>query len=392
MLTALTIVFWVSVGAVFHSYVLYPLLLRVLASLFGRDVRADSAYLPSVGFVVPVHNEETVIRAKVENILSLDYPAGKISVWIGSDCSTDSTHEMMQSLDDPRVHLWVAPARVGKAGVLNALVPQVQAEVLVMTDANTMHRPEGLRKLVAPLADPAVGGVAGHIDHAVRGAREYEERLYRSYESRQKWYESRLHSTISAFGGYYALKKELFRPIPGNAYSNDDVLIPMNVVRAGKRMVFEPGAVSYEDATGNVAMEFRRRVRIGAGNFQSLAWLGDFLNPLRGWPWFCYVSHKATRWISPLLILTGFGSCAALSVAAASLLYTVLGGGGMLFILVALSSRIVPLRLTSHMFYFLAMNAALFAGFFRFCAGIRSAAWERTERTTGCDAGGEVSG
>ncbi|MBD3239115.1 MAG: glycosyltransferase [Chitinivibrionales bacterium] len=380
MLLILALLFWASMGALLHSYVVYPLVLPMLARLFGKPVRRDPTYVPSVAFIVPVYNEESVIKAKLENILRLDYPAESLSVWIGSDCSNDKTHEIVRLFPDPRVHLWIAPERGGKTGVLNNLTPMVKADILVFTDANTMHRPDSLRKLVAPFADPVVGGVAAHIDHAVRDSEQREERFYRSFESRQKEYESRLHSTISAFGGYYAVRATLFRPIPPNAYSNDDVLIPMNVVRRRRRVWFEPSATAFEDTTEALGAEVKRRVRIGAGNFQSLVWLADFLNPLRGWPWFCFVSHKALRWTSPLLVLVALLSCAALCALSAAPLYCLLLGLGLAFIVAGLSSRIVPTKTTGYMLYFLAMNAALLLGFLRFARGIRSAAWERTER------------
>lgn len=380
MLLTLALLFWISVGALLHSYVVYPLLLPVLARLFGKPVRRDPTYLPSVAFIVPVYNEERVIEAKLRNILGLDYPPDQISVWVGSDCSTDGTHELVSQFSDPRVQLWVAPQRGGKTGVLNGLAPTITADILVFTDANTMHRPDSLRSLVAPFADPVVGAVAAHIDHAVRDTEQREERIYRSFESRQKSYESLLHSTISAFGGYYAVRSTLFRPIPPNSYSNDDVLIPMNVVRRRRRVWFEPTATAYEDTTEALGAEVKRRVRIGAGNFQSLVWLADFLNPLRGWPWFCFVSHKALRWTSPLLVLTALLCCTALCALTAAPLYCLLLGLGLAFIVGGLSSRLVPTKATGYMLYFLAMNAALFLGFLRFARGIRSAAWDRTER------------
>src|SRR5690606_8177770 len=65
------------------------------------------------------------------------------------------------------------------------------------------------------------------------------------------------------------------------------------------RVIYEPDAVSEEDFSEKISAEFSRRVRIGAGNFQAFFWLFDFINPFKGWPWYCYLSHKVTRWFSP---------------------------------------------------------------------------------------------
>lgn len=371
---------WVSLAVVLYSYTLYPLLLLLFVRFFGRPVQQNQGYMPTIGVLVPAHNEERVIGKKIHNILALHYPPEKLSVWVGSDCSTDATEEIVAGYPDKRVHLWVAPQRGGKTGVLNRLAPLIDAEIILFTDANTMHRPDCLSAIVRNFADPDVGGVAGHIEHAKSGDDETGEGIYRSFESRQKHMEGLLHSTISAFGGFYAVRKEAFRPIPDNAYSNDDVLIPMNVIRQGLRVVYEPDAVSEEENTGSVMIEFSRRVRIGAGNFQAFVWLLDFLNPAKGWPAFCLISHKFTRWFSPFFLVSVFICSGVLFFESDMDLYRIMFATGSITLLAGILHKAIPLRITRHVFYFLVMNGALILGFYRFLRGIQSAAWSRTER------------
>jgi cellulose synthase/poly-beta-1,6-N-acetylglucosamine synthase-like glycosyltransferase len=363
-----------------YSYGFYPVLLPLLGRLFGRKASVDESFLPTIGVVIPVYNEELVIERKLQNIFALDYPADRISVWIGSDQSTDSTDSLVQQFGDSRVHLWRAPTRMGKSGIVNELTPQVNAEIVLLTDANTMHRPDSLRKLVRNFGDPRVGAAAGNIEHVSADSGEIEERLYRSFETAQKYNESLLHSSISAFGGFYAIRKRLFKPIPPNAYSNDDVLIPMGIVRQGFRVIFDPEAVSEEDVSGDAKMEFWRRVRIGAGNFQAFFWLLDFLSPFRGWPWFCYVSHKVTRWFSPLFILAGYIAAGMVAYAYPRSLLPYLFAAAVLLPVAGLFHRSIGLRFLRPVFYFFTMNTALLLGFGRYLGGIRSGAWVRTER------------
>jgi poly-beta-1,6-N-acetyl-D-glucosamine synthase len=381
MLNALYAVFGFSAFSLVYSYVFYPFLLGVCARWFGKPTKAgEMTDMPAVGVVVPAYNEEKVIEKKIRNILALDYPADKITVWVGSDQSTDRTNGIVSTFGDPRVRLWVAPVRGGKTEILNKLIPRVEADIILLTDANTMHRRESLRTLIRHFADSNVGGAAGHVEHQIAGSQGMEERLYRSFESRQKENESLLHSAISAFGGFYAIRKELFRPIPRNAYSNDDVLIPMDIIRQGRRMIFEPAAISEEDLTESIRMEFSRRVRIGAGNFQAFFWQLDFLNPFRGWPTFCYLSHKVTRWFSPLFMISGFGACIAIYAMSGSPAFGILALAGAAGIVAGLSFSVVHLRMLRPLYYFLSMNTALFLGFFRYIAGIKSAAWTHTAR------------
>lgn len=381
MITFLQILFWTALFCTIYSYLFYPLLLSLFARLFARPVARDDAFYPSVAVLVPVYNEETVIKSKINNILAMDYPPDRLSIWIGSDCSTDATHDIVRGFSDGRIHLWIAPQRGGKTEVLNHLVPLVEADVILFTDANTMHQGGSLRKMVRSFADPAVGGVAGLIRHRSNDP-EPEEVLYRSFESRQKFFEACLHSSISAFGGFYSIRRSLFRPIQHNAYSNDDVLIPMNIIRQKYRIIFDPEAVSEEDMTDNIGHEFTRRIRIGAGNFQAFFWLLDFLSPLRGWPWFCYFSHKVTRWFSPFLLGTAFICSSILWSMGSSVVYALFSLIGVAIIAAGVSFLVVPLALTRPLFYFLSMNTALALGLFRYCAGIKSAAWSHTERDT----------
>jgi len=372
--------FWFSLAVVIYSYFLYPFFLFVFAHLFGRQAKTGADdYLPEIGVLIPAYNEEKVILRKIENILSLDYPAGKLSIWVGSDCSDDRTDEIVRGINNPRVHFWRTPVRGGKTGVINGLAPQIPSEIIMLTDANTMHRKDCLRVLVKYFADKEVGGVAGYIEHKLSAGSENAETVYRNFESRQKFLEGQLHSSISAFGGFYAIRKELFRIIPHNAYI-DDVLIPMNIIRQGYRVIYEPDAVSEEDISEKVKSEFERRVRIGAGNFQSFFWLLDFFNPKLGWPWFCYISHKVTRWFSPFFILFCLISCITIVALGGGQIYKFLLSCGIIFSISGLLYHQVPLRINRHIFYFFAMNLALLFGAVRFSGGIKSAVWKRTER------------
>lgn len=375
--------FWFSLFVLAYSYTIYPLLLLLFARIFGKQVQRIDGYCEqAVAVLVPAHNEEKVIEKKIDNVLALDYPSEKLSVWVGSDYSNDKTETIVKSYDDNRVHLWRASKRGGKTGVINGLAPLIDADVILFTDANTMHRADCLKLIMRNFADEQVGGVAGHIEHAVVGEEEMGESVYRGFESRQKYCEGVLHSTISAFGGFYAIRKRLFTPIPPNAYSNDDVLIPMNVIRQGYRVIYEPEAVSTEDFTGSVHSEFQRRVRIGAGNFQAFFWLLDFFNPMKGWPAFCLVSHKFTRWFSPLFLLLLIVCNMVLFFRNSQDIYRILFATGFITVASGMLHSLIKLPITRHVYYFLAMNIALLMGLFRFLGGIRNAAWSRTERLT----------
>ncbi|MBN2037521.1 MAG: glycosyltransferase family 2 protein [Chitinispirillaceae bacterium] len=374
--------FWCCAAELFYSYLLYLPLLKLAARWFGRPSASATGHEPSVAVVIPVYNEAGIIAEKICNVLAVDYPAEKLSIWVGSDCSTDRTEEAVRSVDDPRVHLWTAPSRSGKAGILNQLVPLVDAEIIVFTDADILFENDCIRQMVHHYADPEVGGVAGITVQRKKGEDiNNEEARYRRFEAYQKTFEARLHSTIAAFGSFYSIRKRLFVPFHPNTYSNDDVMMPMNIIRQGYRMYFEPHSVSYEETVEQPDIEFGRRVRIGAGNFQAFFWLLDFLNPAKGWPWYCYVSHKVSRWLSPLFVLLGALCCTYLALAENIFLYQIFFAAGGAIVILSALHRIIPLPPLRPVFYFLLMNMAVIAGLFRFLGGIHTAVWDRTERS-----------
>jgi cellulose synthase/poly-beta-1,6-N-acetylglucosamine synthase-like glycosyltransferase len=50
----------------------------------------------SVSLIISVYNEESVIRAKIENALELDYPPELLETIVSSDGSNDSTHDIVE--------------------------------------------------------------------------------------------------------------------------------------------------------------------------------------------------------------------------------------------------------------------------------------------------------
>jgi cellulose synthase/poly-beta-1,6-N-acetylglucosamine synthase-like glycosyltransferase len=261
-------------------------------------------------------------------------------------------------------------------------VPQSRSEVVILTDANTMMDKYAAKALVRHFDDPEVGAVVGRLRLYNRVRREYEESLYWRYETILKYFEGRLGAVVGANGGIYAIRRLLFQPLHRGTIV-DDFVIPMRIAARGWRVPFEPAAVAHEETTEDYSREFGRRARIGAGNWQSLGLVSDAFDPRNGFLCFAFFSHKLLRWAAPLLLAIAF----ALNVPLA-----LQGGIGMrallflqlAFYALALAGRMNAAgpfrRVASVAHYFVAMNAALAVGFWRFVRGSQSAAWNRTSR------------
>ncbi len=381
---------WTSLGLIVLSYAGYPLILigldaalELAANLarlrrpVDRRRALDRAAPPPVSLIIAAHDEEKVLREKIENCLAIDYPPDRLEILIGSDGSTDGTEAIARSYAGQGVRLLPGP-RLGKAGVLNRLVPAAAGEIAVLSDANTLLAPGAVRRLVRRFADPRVGAVCGRIVLRAPGGAE-QETSYWTYESLLKLYEGRRGAVLGANGGLYALRRRLFSPLPPGTIT-DDFVLPMRLLAEGWRVVYEPAAVAVEDA-GTTATEVRRRVRIAAGNFQSLSLLPALWAGPRPAVALAFVVHKLVRWLGPLLLAVSLAGSALLirRSAFAGLLAAQLGfyaaalwGGG---------TRNGPVarlcRLAQH---FVAMNLALAAGFWRWLRGAQGPTWQRTER------------
>ena len=86
--------FWASLGGLAWTHVGYPLAAAALTRVRRNEVARDEI-TPSVTLIVPAHDEEDVIGARVENLLELDYPADKLEIVVASDGSTDRTDEIV---------------------------------------------------------------------------------------------------------------------------------------------------------------------------------------------------------------------------------------------------------------------------------------------------------
>jgi cellulose synthase/poly-beta-1,6-N-acetylglucosamine synthase-like glycosyltransferase len=383
----LPLVLAASLAAVGYAYAVYPALIWVLSRLFGRKpVRPAAADddLPFVSLVIAAHNEEAEIGPRVANALASDYPADRFEVIVASDGSTDRTNAIVRGFDDPRVRLLAFHRNRGKAAVLNDAIPEATGDVVMLSDANTHTEPDAARKLAAWFLDPDVCAVCGKLVLTDRATGTNADGLYWKYETFLKLCESRLGALLGSNGAIYALRKPAFVPLPPNTLVDDFVLPMLAKIQSGGRIVYDREAVAREETAPDLAAEFRRRARIGAGGFQSIVLLRGLLNPANGWVALTFASHKVLRWLGPFFLLAAFLANLALArqpffagLLIAQVAFYALAVAGRRLPLPARPRALKVLRLPS---MFVLMNAALFVGFLRWVRGFNTGTWQRTER------------
>jgi len=363
--------------------------------------RAEIPPLPIVSVMMSAYNEEKVIREKMISLLASDYPPELIEFLVGSDCSADSTDEILKELagTDTRIRYFRSSERKGKASMLNKLASEARGEILVITDANVIFSPQTVRELAGGFHRPAAGKTGepdttlnrtttGLCDATVIPGRSdgsgvtRQENFYSRFETALKRAEGELWGAMPGpYGGCYAVRRDLFPEIPANTLV-DDLYVGLTILAKGYRSFNIPGATVCEDTQPDMKDQFRRRIRIAAGSFQNLFRFGP-LPSKRFSASFVFVSHKVLRWSSPFLLALLFMTTVILSgnsdfylcVTAVQLIFIILSAIDLLP-----AWRGKKVRYQRFITQFLMMNVALAAGFVKALRGIKSGIWEPTKR------------
>jgi cellulose synthase/poly-beta-1,6-N-acetylglucosamine synthase-like glycosyltransferase len=379
----LEVTFWFCAGATVYTYLLYPALIYAMSRLRGREPAPPAdAPLPKVALVIAAHNEAQILEDRIRNALETDYPVDRFRVVIASDGSSDDTARVCESFGE-RIQALLFPTRRGKAATLDDAIRRTNADVIILSDANTFMEPDAVRLLVRWFQDPTVGAVCGRLVLTDPATGRNADGLYWRYETFLKTCEARLGALLGANGAIYAIRRELLAPIPANTIV-DDFVIPLAAkLRTNCRLVYEPLAIAREESAPNLHAEFGRRVRIGIGGWQSLATLWPLLGPAHGWTALALWSHKVLRWACPFMLLGSFAAAAALAAQplfAALALIQVVFHAICIFGGLGPTSRFRVLRLFG---MFFAMNLALLVGFASWLRGGHTGTWRRTARSAG---------
>ena len=354
------------------SYVAYPAVIDRLSR--GAEGGDESSGGPrSLEVVLSAADEEEVIVPRVENLLAQTVGV-PLRISIGCDGCRDRTAERASAILGDRGRVVEFPARRGKAAVLNELVSESEADVVVFTDANTVFEPGAIRELGDAFRDPSVGAVCGRLVLEEGPGGGSPEALFWDRETRAKEAEGRLGVCLGANGAIYAARRTWIEPLPAGS-AMDDFLIPARIAREGRKVVFRGAAVAREEAGKDVAAEFGRRFRIGTGAGQILRQETWLFNPRhRRLLSFVFLSRKAARWISPVLFFAA--ATAAVGDARLRPAGEIVLAASLLLALSA-AARPRPTGILGRLYYFCVINIALAAGVVAGLLGYRRPVWRR---------------
>jgi poly-beta-1,6-N-acetyl-D-glucosamine synthase len=304
------LLFWLSLALVAYAYFGYVIWLSLWVRLHERPI-LRMPIVPDVSIIIAARNEEANLPAKLENLRLLDYPRNQMQVVISSDGSTDRTAAILREHDSHILPVILNQSN-GKAGALNEAVKRATGEILIFLDARQFVDPGAVLELVSCFADPAVGAVSGELLLETSSTARSSDALgiYWKIEKTVRKLESSSGSVVGVTGAIYAMRRDLFTEIPLGTIL-DDVFVPMQVARKGKRIIFHPLAIARDRIFSEKGKEFSRKVRTLTGNYQLLRlapWLLTLANPLL----FRFISHKLLRLLVPLLLVFMLSASAVL--------------------------------------------------------------------------------
>ena len=374
------IIFWASILLIIHAYFGYPLSLWLLSLVRHKPVR-KAPFLPNVTLIIAACNEEKRIREKLENTLALDYPRDLLQVIVASDGSTDATNDIIREYADRGVDLLALPERRGKESAQKEAVAVATGDIIVFSDTSTRIESEGLRKIAANFADPAVGCVSS-VDRLLgRDGRPCGEGFYVRYEMWLRNLESRVNSLVGLSGSFFAARKEVCQDFSGDMQS--DFRTVLNSMKLGLRGVDDPAAIGYYQDISDSRKEFDRKVRTVLRGltvfFRNLEFLNIFRYGLFGYQYFC---HKLLRWLVPVFLLVAFGTNFLLAFHSSLYFVILLGQITFYGLAVWAWSRPVDQQQTilKIPLYFLVVNAAILTAWWQYLKGNRMIMWSPSER------------
>jgi cellulose synthase/poly-beta-1,6-N-acetylglucosamine synthase-like glycosyltransferase len=383
--------FWICLFIIFYTYIGYGIVLFFLVKLRQiikgkRKVADDLPHLPSLTLIVAAYNEADIIDEKIQNTLSLQYPADKITFIFVTDGSSDNTPDKV--LRYPQIRLMHTPERSGKINAMHRAMQEVLTDIVVFTDANTFLNKEALVLIARHYADKKVGAVSGEkrvhvsdVSDATAG-----EGFYWKYESLLKKWDSELFSVVGAAGELFSIRRDLYQPVPSDTIV-DDFMISLLIAAKGYRIVYEPDAFASEESSANTKEELKRKIRIAAGGIQSILRLKTLMNPFKHPVLsFQFISHRVLRWtVTPFAMIVAFVLNIYIVATTGGVIYQILLAGQILLYGAALGGwaferKEIKIKALFVPFYFCMMNYAVIAGLRRYFSGRQGATWEKAKR------------
>ncbi|WP_105180512.1 sugar transferase [Pseudoalteromonas sp. T1lg21] len=315
-MTILTTLFVILLCVALYHHIGYPLLLKCVSTKKVKQVKPaqyDENTLPNIAILMCAYNEQAHIAEKLHNLASLVYDTNHYTIHVYFDGCTDKSYQQalkaQQVLHKQGVKCFFhfRDENQGKVQGLNTLmgVAKYHNDILLFTDVSALLSIDALDKVAQQFSDPKVAISTGvyTLDENAPDA----QKAYWQYQNKVKKSESNLGAVIGVPGAMFAMRAEYACELEKNTI-NDDFVLSMKALSKGGKAIVDEEVVIYERECDEQSEDYKRRVRVGAGNWQQIKALLLLLNPRLGWTCLNFFSHKVLRGVMPV-ILAGIYAC-----------------------------------------------------------------------------------
>lgn len=375
-----TYVFLISLSIILYTYFGYGLLASFLGLVFSKKQINQSSELPSITVIIPAFNEKGILATKISNTREALEGINDSQIILITDGSTDGSNQVDWGEDVVYMH---NDTRKGKSAAINRAMKQSSGEISVITDANAMVNKNGFNRILQRFHREKVGGVSGEKKVGSSGGSTGSEGIYWKYESWLKRASAKMHSLTGAPGELFAFRTKLFKPINEDSIL-DDMELSLTIIKQNYVIDYEPGAYAIEAPSKTIGIEFKRKIRIAAGVWQTIFRHLELLFPFPNFVFkFQFHSHRMSRWfVAPVCLGALLISNVFLweqPIFKIFLICQVFFYFISLIGLIFRNEKAIP-RAIFIPFYFMMMNMSMIFGFFRFLTGKETVLWSKEAR------------
>ena len=383
---SMEIVFYLSMYIIFWAMIGYPIFIKILEQIFkNKKLIKDNTKNPTVTLMIVAHNEEKVIKSKLQNAIKLDYNKDKLEILVTSDNSEDNTNKIVRKFIEENkeynIKLYEVKERKGKTNAQNEAARLVKNEILVMTDANSMLEKNAIKELVYSFSSEKIAYVAGRLSYINKeNDIANNENTYWNMDLAMRQIESNIQTITAGNGAIYACRtKDYYEFDPIECH---DSAMPLYFALNNKRAIFNKDAIAYEKAGESAEDEFKRKVRMSRIVLKAMLPSIKVLNIFK-YKWFTvfYLSHRSARyslWLAHiLLLLTNI-----ILVFKSPIYIFMLLGQILIFLVIFIQHKVKLQNKVINMIYYYGITVlAQVIGVFNTIIGRSKPFWEKAEST-----------
>lgn len=384
-MTIVKTIFWICAFMIFWANVGYPVAMLLLSKIYKKRNEKKTDYEPTVTIMIVAHNEEKVIKEKLENVIDVDYPKDKLKILVTSDNSTDETNDIVEKFIKNNkgfnISLYKVKERKGKTNAQNEAAKLVDSEILVMTDANAMLDKKCVRELVSSFIDN-VSYVSGKLNYVNKNDNltSKTENTYWDLDTKIRDIESNIQTITAGNGAIYAVKTSEYHDF--DPVMCHDSIMPLYYSLQGKRAIANHNAIAYEKAGENDEDEFKRKVRMSRIVLKFILPSIKILNIFKyKWYTFFYLGHRTSRyllWFNHIVLFI-----VNIFLLKVSVLYLIAFFAQMIVYVLAITKKVFKInnKLFNFCSYYCMTVLAQAIGVYKTLTGQNKPFWEKAEST-----------